>query len=354
MATTKTGASLTFAVLGAEEAAQQYVRAFRGVDGVSAYLVDAGEDGLLDALSRDDTGCLVVTEMAHDVAGWVKRALVAGRHVFVAGTPALDERRYDEIDQLARRRRRVAAFDTGFMLDERLAFIRKMAAAPQALWRPRYVRSVHAGGPVERLDEIAIAQAALMLEVTGMRAERVTACAPFVAGDETSNVAMVNVMFAGGAVASVHVAPGEALWQRETVIVCDGRTVALDPFDARGPLRIAASSAHSFAPTAAAWQETTSEHAPASERLPAVAEAFCAAARARDVSFGNAAALASAAALWAAARRSIANGGEVTDVARQRPQRPELRLIKGRGRGGASAAPALTLVEDEPYGGGAA
>jgi hypothetical protein len=342
------------AVLGGSAACAPHARAFRGCEGIDAAVFAASEDGLLAALGDVRVGAVAFAEAPRDIAGAVKGALLAGRHVFVSAAPALSEARYIEIDELARRRRRIAAFDTGFLLDERIAFVKKMAASPQPLWRPRYIRSVRAGGACDRINEIALSQIALASELMGTAPSRASAIAPRASG-ETDEAVMATLVFADGAAVTLHLAPDESQRVSETVVACDGRTIVFDPYDARAPLRIVAGSAHGFASASGGWRETASEHAPAgADRSAALAAAFVAAARAQDPAFGNAAQLGAAAAAWEAARRSIGASGEMTEIAPERPKRPELRLIRGRGRGRGGAAPALSLVEGTPLGDGAA
>lgn len=350
---------INIAVAGAGPEAERWLRALRGVEDVAAERMDLTDDELLRVLSGDSIGAVVFAgetpDLAGagetlDLAGAVKRTLMANRHVLVAGAVAIRSKQLLAFDALARRRNRVIVFDTGAFADERVDFVRKMTVGPQALWRPLYIRSLRTGAnALHSLDELAIADIAFVLGMIGRAPSRVSAVSPRV-DDETgaADIAMITLMFDGGSSARIDVSRIEPEPRHEVAIVCDGRTLLLDGYNARAPMQILASARHR-GPQAGQWGETVSEH-PAvelSDRLARAAAAFATAVRARDVESSNARTLASAAAVWEAARTSITANGEMIDIGGSvaEPQRPALKLIVGGGHFDASyPAPELTLI----------
>lgn len=348
------GQRVSIAVAGAGPEAERWLRALRGVEAVAAERIDLNDDELLRVLSEDGVDAVVFAGETPDPAGAVKRALLANRHVLVAGANAIGSKQLLAFDALARRRNRVIVFDTGAFADERVDFVRKMTVGPQALWRPRYVRSLRTGANTNHsLDELAIADIAFVLDLIGGVPARVSGISPR-ADDESiaADVAMVTLIFDGGPSARIDVSLIEPEPRHEVAIVCEGRTVLLDGYNARAPLQIQASAQHR-GPRQGQWGETVSEH-PAIElfdRLARAATAFVTAVRSRDVESSNARALASAATVWEAARASIAAGGEMTDIGgtAQKPRRPSLKLIVGGGQFDASyPPPELSLVDRRP------
>lgn len=342
--------AIRIAVAGTGPEAERWLRALRGVEDATAERVDAGNDEMLRILSGDGTDAVVFAGETPDLAGAVKRALMANRHVLVAGATAISSKQLLAFDELARKRNRVIVFDTGAFADDRVGFVQKMTVGPQALWRPRYIRSLRTGGnPLHTLDELAIADIAFVLGLIAGAPLRVSAVSPRV-DDETgaADVVMITLMFDGGVSARIDVSLIEPEPRHEVAIACDGRTLLLDGYNARAPMQIMASARHR-GPQAGQWGETVSEH-PAvdlSDRLARAAAAFISAVRSRDVESSNARMLASAAAVWEAARSSIAANGEMIDIggSAAEPQRPALKLIVGGGHFDASyPAPELNLV----------
>lgn len=346
---------LRITMLGDSAAADAWARALRGVEGVEVARAAAADDALLGGLVPPEGAAIAVTADVPDLAGIIKRALMARRHVFVARPVALAPKQLTAIDELARARERIAMFDTGDLADERLAFVRRMIAGPHALWRPRYMRSLRAGESEHSIDQLAIADVHLLLSVCGIAPSRVTALSPRF-DDETGSggIVTMTLAFDGGPAARIDISLVEPRPAHELTLVCDGRTIALDAFDLRAPLQILAGARHSAPASGGAWAETVSEHPlPASGgRMALAADAFVAAVRGGDAAAGNAAPLALAAGVWEAARASMAQGGEWVPCGRAAAPglRPELHLIKGGGRGGeALHAPELTLVPRQAY-----
>jgi predicted dehydrogenase len=343
---------LTITVAGSGAAADRWDGAFRALDDVATHHIDgASEEALLAHFAETSPDAVVFVTPAIDLPGGIKRALMARRHVLVAGPVALASKQIDTVAAAARSRGRVLMFDTGHLGDERIAFVRKMASGPQVLWRPRYVRSLRTGADADTsLDELAIADISAVLSLLGGTPSRVSAIAPRV-DDETgtADAAMVTMMFEGGPAARVDVSLMEPEPRHEVVVACDGRTVVLDAFDVRAPIKITAVARHRGPQLGAQWAETITEH-PApdqDDRLHRAASAFAAAVRARDMVASNAGEIASATLVWEAARASMTAGGELTDVAppgAANTERPVLQMIVGGGHTTESEAPELTVI----------
>jgi predicted dehydrogenase len=346
--------TVTITVVGTGAEADQQARALRGADGVAIErLAGASEDELLESLSRGAAHAVAFASPAPDLPNAIKRAVMAGRHVFVPLPVALSSRELRALDGLAARRQRVILFDNGSLGDERLAFVRKMTGGQHALWRPRYIRSLRTGAHGSAtLDELAVADLGVVLAAAGGTPSRVSAFAPRV-DDETgaADAAMVTLSFDGGSVAQLDVSLIEPMLRREVAIACDGRTIVLDAFDQRAPLQIQAAARHRGPQASGQWAETVSERplGDAGDRVARAAAAFVDAVRTGDAAATNAAEMADAALVWETARESMARGGELLSLAAAgaypEAKRPALQLIRGGGRRvDDRPAPELTLV----------
>lgn len=350
-----TASRLTITVAGSGVRAASYAAALRAIEHVDVHTIDTtSEEALLAHFAEHAPDAVVFVTPVADLQGAIKRALMARRHVLVAGPVAIASKQIASAEAAARSRNRVLMFDTGHLADERIAFVRKMTAGPQALWRPRYVRSLRTGEAADdaTLDELAIADIAAALALLGGMPSRVSAIAPRI-DDESgaADAAMLTMMFDGGPAARVDVSLMEPEPRQEIVLACDGRTIVLDAFDARAPIKITAAARHRGpARGAGQWAETVTEHPSGTQadRLAAAASAFVAAVRARDVVASNAAEVASAALVWEAARSSMSAGGALTDVeAAELTTRPALQIIRGGGHTINALPPELTLVSRE-------
>ncbi len=354
-AATRSNMPTNITVAGDGPDADAWARALRGVEFVEVQRVAAAtDDELLEALSRPGVDAVAFVPPVPEMPNAVKRAVMARRHVLVAGPVALGSRQLLALDDLARRRERVILFDTGNLADERLAFVRKMTGGPQALWRPRYIRSLRTGvhGRAS-LDDLAVADIAAVLSIAGGAPSRVSAVAPRI-DDESGpgDAALVTLAFDGGPAARVDVSFIEPDLRQEIVVACDGRSVVLDAFDTRAPLQIQASARHRGPQRdAGQWAETVSEHpvVETGSRIARAAETFVAAVRKGDAGATNARDLATAAHVWETARESIERGGEMLALTPSSPLaravRPALQLIEGGGhRVESSSIPELTVV----------
>lgn len=346
-------AAVTITVAGTGAVADRQARLLRGVEGVQIErLAGASEDELLENLSRGDACAIVFASPAPDLPNAIKRAVMARRHVFVAMPAALGSKQLRALDELAAQRERVILFDHGGLGDERLTFVRKMTGGPQALWRPRYIRSLRTGVQGATIDDLAVAELGVVLAVAGGMPSRVSAFAPRV-DDETgaADAAMVTLSFDGGSVAQLDVSLVEPMMRQEMVIACDGRTILLDALDQRAPLQIHAAARHRGPQTSGQWAEAVSEY-PLGDVVDPTARAaalFVAAVRSGDETRTNAVEVANAALLWEMARESMARGGELLSLsdggAYPDAKRPVLQLIHGGGRRVTDRpAPELTLV----------
>lgn len=349
-----TPGAIIITVVGTGAEADQQARALRGVDGVEIErLAGAGEQELLENLSRGHAQAVAFAQPVPDLPNAIKRAVMARRHVFVTAPVALSSKQLRAIADLAARRERAIVFDYGSLGDERLTFVRKMTGGPQALWRPRYIRSLRTGMHGDgTLDDLAIADLGVVLAIACGMPSRVSAFAPRV-DDEAgaADAAMVMLSFDGGSVAQVDVSLVEPMLRQEIAIACDGRTIVLDALDQRAPLQIQAAARHRGPQTSGQWAETVNEHplGDAGDRTARAAAVFVAAVRSGDAAATNAADMSRAALVWETARESMARGGELLplshDGAYPETARPVLQLIHGGGRRATDhPAPELTLV----------
>ena len=347
-------APINVTVAGAGADADAWARALRGVDAADVHRVTAAtDDELLGALSEPGIDAVAFVPPMADLPNAIKRAVMAGRHVLVAGPVAIASKQLLAFDEVARRRNRVILFDTGNVADDRLAFIRKMTGGPAALWRPRYVRSLRTGIHGRAgLDDLAVADIATVLSITGGTPSRVSGLTPRV-DDESGpgDVAMVTLAFDGGPAARIDLSFVEPALRQEIVVACDGRSIVLDAFDVRAPLQIQAAAHHRGPHRDGQWAETVSEHplVETGSRLARAAELFAAAVRKNDASVTNALELATAAKVWETARASMSSGGEMLPMSAPAPlgsaARPALHVIEGGGhRVASAAAPELTVI----------
>jgi predicted dehydrogenase len=345
--------SATVAVLGTGASAEAAARSLRSVEGVHVVRVGGtGDDALMSVIASGDVEAIAFAEPLPDLPGAIKRTIMSGRHAYVAMPVALSSKQLLALDDLARRRSRIIAFDDGVAGDERMAFVAKMTAGPNALWHPRYIRALRtAAHAAESLDEGAVASISGVVALAGETPSRVSAMAPRF-DDEIGSVSvtLITLDFDSGLVARIDVSLIEPFARDEIAVICDGRTVVLDAMDSRAPLQIHASGRHRGPQAQGQWSETVIEHpAPdAGDRMTRAAAAFVAAVRARDALATNARAMADTALVWEAARASMLRGGETLPVTgtedAAEARRPELQLIRGGGHLVESQAPELTLV----------
>lgn len=343
-------ASITVAGTGPES--ERWARALRGCGGLELEaLTGASDDDLLESLARPHVDAIAFASYAADLPRAIRRAIMAGRHIFVCTPAALSAKQLASLDDLARRRGRLLLFDTPALGDENMAFVRRMTVGPGALWRQRYVRSLRTGAPALRtLDELALADIATVLALTGAGPTRIGAVAPRIDDEGAAGVAMITLMCEGGAAARVDVSLIEPEARHEIAVACDGRTVLIDALNVRAPMQIQAAAGHRGPRRGEPWSETVTERpkADAVDRAARAASLFVEALRSRDTTTTNAREIAQAALVWETARCSIEAGGEmlaVSNAGLTEQRRPALQLIQGGGQTSEDrSAPALSIV----------
>lgn len=342
-------ATMTIAVAGTGDEAHGVAQTLRGIDGVATETGSATGDGLLALFARPEIDAIAFAGRVPDLPGALRATLLAGRHAFVATPAALASKQLIALDALARRRGRVLAFDDGASFDGHVAFVRRMVG-PNAIWRPRYIRALCAATGSQAIDEAAMRVLSRVLSILDEAPERISAIAPRTADDAATDAAMMMLTFASGTAAHIDVSIGEPVLADDMTIVCDGRTIRIDWYDLRAPLRIHAGTRHSGPQSDEGWSESISEHplTASGEQRSRPAQAFVDAVRGRDLAASNTRAYAAAASAWETARASMARGGEMLDVPGAgvaEASRPELQLIRGGGHTVEDApAPALRVV----------
>jgi predicted dehydrogenase len=342
---------LRVAVAGTSPDALQWARAFRGLEAQVAEAPEASPDGLTATLSERPCDVVVLPASAYRLPAAVRSAILAGCDVLLTDTPALNADQFASLAEIARRRGRIVHVRDERMEDERVQFVRRMTRGAHAPWPVRYARSLRTTDATS-IDAAAISEIRLTSELLGQPAERVICVAPRVEEDGVApTAAMLTFVFRGGAIATIEVSGDPTRPTKQTTLVCDGRTVLLDAFSVHSPLQILAAARHRGPQDATPWSEVVSEYPPPScvDPITAAAESFMRAVRARDVAMTNLAEVASAAALWQAARASIAAEGEAQDLT-EAPQvavRPQLRVIAGGGHASDIPAPRLTVVSPQ-------
>lgn len=339
-------AAISVLVAGAAAEVAPFARAFRALEGVTVTTAGAtSPDAVAEAITPSGVSLLAVVPPLPDLHAVIRRALVRRCDVAVCGPVALSSQQALALDDIARRRDRMLMFDAPHVADERWAFVRKMTSGARAMWSPRFVRSLRAGAPGRAsLDDLGIYNVQSVLAIADGLPATVSAVAPSAA---LLSLAMI---FSDGRAARVEVSLEEQPPRHDVAIVCDGRSIIIDDYDARSPLQVHAA----VRGERARMSEPLLEHGDTSAegRRLRFAETIVAAARSRDLAAANARDFAEAALVWETARASAARGGETLPLPATsplvQPARPELRLIRGGGRHDDAdterAAPALRLV----------
>jgi len=308
----------------------EWARALESVAGVHLEVAPADSAELAVLLAHNDIDALVVTHAPGDAAALIANALDAGKHVLVAAPPLFTARQARALHRLAIERDRMLLFACGGIGDARLAFVRRMVAGVNALWRPRYLRLLDTGG--ERpLHEAACDDIAIVLSLMGARPATVSAVAPRV-DDENGgpDTLMLALAYAAGPVARIDISGLEATPRREVVLACETRTVVVDALDERTPLQVLAVSRRAGP---GGWRETVREYdgALSGSRTQALAELFVDAISRGNEGISNARLVIDAAEVWEAARSSAASGGQPIALdAEALDRRSAFHVIAGR------------------------
>lgn len=339
-------AATSVLVAGAAAEIAPVARALRALDGVTVTTIDASSpDAVAEAIMSSGVSLVAIVPPLPDLHVVIRRALVRRCDVAVCGPVALSSQQALALDDVARRRDRMLMFDAPHVADGRWAFVRKMTSGARAMWSPRFVRSqrTDASGRAS-LDELGIYDLQSVLVIADGLPATVSAVAPSPA------LLSLTMSFSDGRAARVEVSLEEQPRRRDVAVVCDGRSIIIDDYDARSPLQVHAA----VRGERARMSEPLLEHGDTSAdgRRQRFAETIVGAARSRDLAAANARDFAEAALVWETARASAARGGETLPLPATsplvQPARPELRLIRGGGRhdGDAAerAAPALRLV----------
>ena len=340
-------------VLIAGPAGERWAHALRGTGADVTPATGATPSQLTDTFAGARFDAVVFTSVTPQLPAAIRTAALAGCDVLVAAPAALSAAEFASLAQTARRRGRIIRFHDGTDTDERLRFVRRMTRGHQAIWRPRYLRSLRADSS-SALDDLALGELRMAMELLGAP-ERVSAVSP--AEHEDSDLrrsAMMTLTFENGTVASLHVTAAEPEQRHEAVLACDGRAIVLDACNTRAPLQIHATARHGGPNPGAAWSEVISEFpaGPLADEIASAAELFVRAVQSRDGAATNCHQMAEAMRIWEAALRSIAAGGHPEELTphEQDHERPALQVIVGGGRGGGSMAPPrLTVVRPQRF-----
>lgn len=248
---------LVHLVIADRQRHSEWSRALASLAGVHVAPAPADSDELAELLRSDDIDGLVLSEAAADAMALITHALEAGKHVLVTARAALTARQARSLHRLALDRGRMLLFASGGVGDARLAFVRRMVAGVNGLWRPRYLRLLDTGD--ERpLPEAAFDDIATVLSLMGARPASVSAVAPRV-DDESGgpDAMMITLAYAVGPVARIDVSGLEATHRCELVLACDTRTAVIDVRDERAPLQVLAVTRRGGE---GGWRETIREY----------------------------------------------------------------------------------------------
>jgi predicted dehydrogenase len=321
--------------------------------------------GDADALFQEPSLDAVVVAGGANGFSLARGALLAGKHVLVAGGGLPGPRHVRALQLLAESRSRLLLFGEERLLSPPVGFLRRMLADGDGLWRPLYLRglSVSQAGQhgAAGIAHLAVEDLAVCLHILDRPVTSVNAVAHCAAGPPLA--ATIDVTFAEGIAVGLQVSVAEAWDVRQLVVALADRTVILDERDARAPLKIISSSSgpsgrgshrlQGVARGADTDRGALAGRSPSVEPVRQQCQRFVEAVARGDVCGGNAAFWARVAAFWEAAERSMAEGGvpvtvesEVDGEYEARRSVPRLRLIRSGGarRDSTLPKPSLTLV----------
>lgn len=316
---------------------------------------------LLDARSLAS----VVIVGGADAFALTREALLSGKHVLLCAPGALSGRQVRALKLLAESRSRLLLFGEERLLFPSVRFLRRMLAQGTGLWTPRYVRSSNVR--VARRHE-ALSVASLAVEDLALclyLLDRPVLSLSAVASPSPSGAAAVflNVTFAGGVVAALHAGLAEAWESRQMVVALADKTLLLDEWDTRAPLKVISNGRGQSDGKSYRIQGLRERGSTAGGPLHAAdavvgpvwdqCRRFVEAVALGDLSKGNAEFWVRVVGLWEAAEASMAEGGAPIVVEPEDPEKsearrsaPPLRLVHSGGsrRGSTLPRPSLTLV----------
>ena len=324
----------------------------------SATYEEAG--ALLDARSVAS----VVIVGGADAFALTSKALLSGKHVLLSGPGALSARQVRALKLLAESRSRLLVFGEERLLSSPVGFLRRMLAQGNGLWTPRYVRSsnVLAARRHEALSvaSLAVEDLALCLYLLDRPVLSVSAVGSRSPWDAA---AFLNVTFAGGVLAALHVSLAEAWESCQLVVALADKMLLLDEWDPRAPLKVISNgSGHAGRESYRihgmrdrALTEGSRPYATDGAARPVREQCrrFVEAVALEDLSKGNAEFWVRVVGVWEAAEASMAEGGVPIAVEPQAPEKSEarrsaplLRLVHSGGsrRESTLPRPSLTLV----------
>jgi predicted dehydrogenase len=375
---------LRFGVAGSGNRSQSYAHILAQLEGARVAAVAAGNRVAVDlqqaipglAVDRDVSAlirrpgidAIVFADPVADLAAVIRRALLADKHVLATVSSPLTCRQFEELAALARRHSRLLMFTEERSFQPGLTFLKWMLSGGRTLWQPRYIRAVSASGigngSVLSVSMLVFEELALCARLLGENPSSISGMACIVGTEGSPAAAFINMLYADGKAASLQVSATEAQETRQWALATSSRTVFLDECDVRSPLRIISSDSEAMPgallrvnpPVPLAQWPTESTVTPPLQSTDVKLDQcrhFMESALKQDLGEGNAPFWAEVALVWEAAQESMRLSGMPADVnlaleseRRVVGERPQLRLIRGKGTGAVDARkrPALTLV----------
>jgi len=304
---------------------------------------------------------VVLAGPSPDLYALAKHALLAGKHVFHGGPFFLRTHQVATLSELARRQGLLLAFREDRAHHPAFAFLARMVSGAHPFWPPVYARSLRTMPPEpemsHQVDALAAAEIAAMVRLLGSP-RSVTAVGCRREGGRGLDAAFLTLFYGSGPTAQMIVSLAEATPAAELTVVAGGRTLTLDDFDLRAPLKVATlpqEAGFSRRSASPGLMQTAGEHlvpnAPVRDPVVEQARAFVEAIVSKDLGGSNASVWVQVALVWETALESMALDGRPVALPwwPSRPgheKAPPLRVIEGGGSGSAAAEqrPVLTLV----------
>lgn len=295
-----------------------------------------------------------------DLYALAKHALLAGKHVLHGGPFLLRTHQVATLSDLAQRQGLLLAFREDRAHHPAFAFLARMVGGAHPFWPPVYARSLRTMPPEteagHQVDALAAAEIAAMVKLLGSPGA-VAAVGCRREGGRGLDAAFLTLFYGSGPIAQMTVSLAEATPAAELTVVAGGRTLTLDDFDLRAPLKVAAlpqEAGFSRRSASPGLMQTAGEHlvpkAPVRDLVVEQARAFVEALASKDLGGSNASLWVQVALVWETALESMAQDGRPVTLPwwPSRPghkKAPPLRVIEGGGSGGAAEQrPVLTLV----------